>query len=376
MTTVTRLTSTAPAAIAVLEVRGPNAEASLGTHWVPHRGSSSIAMNTIRYGRWNSPSSTAFESVVVCKTEETTFEIHCHGGRVAADRILQDLIRSGVAIQVEASSRTRAERLQRQAIEDLASAKTQTIAAILLDQYRGALEHALTQITDRCRAQSSMEALQQTDSLIAWRSLGLHLTKPFRVVLVGAPNVGKSSLINRWLGYDRSIVHAMPGTTRDVLVEPISMGGWMIDIMDTAGLRSTVDPLEREGMHRALQAIETADLLLELRAPDVDEIPPLSIATPPRLIVYTKSDIERASPNSFSDSNSVHISARTGDGMQELQERILSMLLVQQAHPGAAIPFREEHYVMLNRARNAICSQDWNQAIKVLEQVGCASQGP
>ena len=104
-------------------------------------------------------------------------------------------------------------------------------------------------------AESSIEMLQ-------FRDLGLHLTTPWRVVLAGAPNVGKSSLMNAIAGYQRAIVSPTPGTTRDVVTVTTAIDGWPVQLADTAGLRETQDELESAGVALADAAIGEADLVI------------------------------------------------------------------------------------------------------------------
>ncbi len=90
----------------------------------------------------------------------------------------------------------------------------------------------------------------------------MHLEKGWRVVFIGSPNAGKSSLINALLGYQRSIVLSKPGTTRDVLTATTALEGWPIELIDTAGLRSSNEPLEEAGMRLAVQEASQSDLVL------------------------------------------------------------------------------------------------------------------
>ena len=106
------------------------------------------------------------------------------------------------------------------------------------------------------------DRLEQLKGLLRFGDLGLHLTTPWRVVLTGPPNVGKSSLINALVGRERAIGSAQPGTTRDVVTAVTAVGGWPIELADTAGVRQVVDPLEREGVNRAKRSREHADLVV------------------------------------------------------------------------------------------------------------------
>ena len=154
-------------------------------------------------------------------------------------------------------------------------------------------ESSLQALVSSAPADLSAAAAQIRDWL-TWAEFGLHLTQPWRVVLAGRPNVGKSSLINAILGYTRSVVFDQPGTTRDVVSAPTAIDGWPIELSDTAGLRESADPIESAGVERARATLGAADLAIVL----VDISQPASqsdraiIAEHPRaLVVAHKCDL-------------------------------------------------------------------------------------
>ena len=105
-------------------------------------------------------------------------------------------------------------------------------------------------------------ARRQIDDLLAHAATGLHLVRPWQVVVAGRPNVGKSSLINAIAGYQRAIVHSLPGTTRDIVSVQTALDGWPVEISDTAGLRRGSDPIEQAGIELAIDKIAAADLVV------------------------------------------------------------------------------------------------------------------
>ena len=133
---------------------------------------------------------------------------------------------------------------------------------MLLDQYHGALAAAIRATLAAAASGDWQTASATIDALLAHRGVGEHLTTPWRVVLAGPPNVGKSSLKNALVGYQRAIVCDLPGTTRDVVATTTAIDGWPIQLADTAGLRDAADELEAAGVARAARALAAADLVV------------------------------------------------------------------------------------------------------------------
>src|SRR5262249_40580189 len=158
--------------------------------------------------------------------------------------------------------RTAKSPLQAEAAVALGRALTPRTASVLLDQYQGALEQALTEVRAALERGDGAEAEKPLASLTRHAALGLHLTTPWRVGGGGAANVGKSSLVNALAGYQRSIVAETPGTTRDVVTTLLAIDGWPVELADTAGLREDAEALEGQGIGLAQAAAGTADLCL------------------------------------------------------------------------------------------------------------------
>ena len=306
-----RLTAPGRSAVAVIGVAGDLAADAVNAGFrprgsrplsaPPHEDGDPDGKTSVRYGFWHGENGSlggsdadlarredaaarqegeqAFESVVVTPLDEGRFEIHCHGGEAAVARILEDLRRQGVeTVDPERWVEQTDPRpwVIREAWDVLARCQTARLAAIATDQARGALvdwataektrllsaddaEQAIGGLRDRCR------------SLIRRARIGLHLARPFRVVLAGPPNVGKSSLINAIVGFERSITFDQAGTTRDVLRVDTVADGLPIELSDTAGLRSGRDTIEREGVRRARRAIRAADLVVWVTEPEAWE---------------------------------------------------------------------------------------------------------
>jgi tRNA modification GTPase len=172
------------------------------------------------------------------------------------------------------------------------------------------------------------------------------------VVIVGRPNVGKSSLFNVLAGSDRAIVTDVPGTTRDLVTEPVDIGGVAVTLVDTAGARDTIDVVEREGVSRAAQARDIADLLLvvidasEALTGD-DRLLLEQTATRRRIVIANKHD-RAATPGI---AGALRISATRGDGLAELRRAIAQNLTGDEALRDTAAISNLRHVALLEEAR-------------------------
>ena len=305
------------------------------------------------------------EEVVVSRISDDVIELHCHGGSAAVARLEELLVARGcrkVSWQ-DWAERQEADPIAADARLALADARTLRTSAILLDQYNGALRKALEQIEAARQAGDSASARRQIDALLAHVDTGLHLTRPWQVVVAGRPNVGKSSLINAIAGYQRAIVHSLPGTTRDIVTVQTALDGWPVEISDTAGLRESDDPIEQAGIELARKKIAAADLLvlvfdaslpwteadhalvvpasagneLPFRRPSLRDSARAGLQA---LLVANKSDLPRAwvpRPAMMA------VSAATSAGVDELCQEIAKRLVPHPPPPGAAVPFLPEH---------------------------------
>ncbi|MBX9788415.1 MAG: 50S ribosome-binding GTPase [Pirellulales bacterium] len=372
---VALLTPAGRGAIATLEIAGTAAPV-IGEHFAPLRRATVAALSTtdqdadlpidrIVVGYWNSQAGR--EQIVVARRAEDRFEVHCHGGHAAVEAIAEMLSRSGarrvnwrdrIAPRVADSLTTAARRL-------LADAPTLRTANILLDQHQGALSRAIADVRASIALDDMDRAAGQLKALVATASVGLHLVEPWRVVLAGPPNAGKSSLCNALLGYERSITAPLPGTTRDVVTSRTAIAGWLVEFADTAGLADSHDPLELAGVALAREQLNSADLVLWLIPSDG---PSDALLLPARLanralVVQSKCDLQVDYNNlppsatvGLSDFGSgsgatsvdqiasfdpafIATSARTGAGLAELLAAIARRLVPSPPASGAAVIF-------------------------------------
>lgn len=265
-------------------------------------------------------------------------EVHCHGGPEVVRLLQETYALRGATVAEGPTVGLRADEpaWQRDVLAELVRAPTRRTAAILLDQYQGALAGALTRIVadlDAGRGASAREALAHLERQVP---LGEHLVRPWRVVLAGAPNVGKSSLVNALVGFTRSLVAPTPGTTRDVVTTAIALDGWPVELTDTAGLRAVAAGVERAGIVRARAALATADLRLWVLDGTAPPVMPEEDGAAWHVVI-NKSDLA-PTWNRASRPDAIVVSARTRAGLDTLCAAIGQKLVPTPPDPGAAVP--------------------------------------
>jgi tRNA modification GTPase len=296
---------------------------------------------------------------------QTAIELHCHGGRAAVKRIEQTLAAAGAAV-VDWQEWVRGHASDSMAADAqiaMAHARTERTAAVLLDQYRGALQQAFEEVERLVASGQADAALAQIELLLTRASIGLHLVRPWRVVLAGRPNVGKSSLVNAILGYERAIVHPAPGTTRDNVTATTAIDGWPVELGDTAGFTSSdscvaTDAVLSRGIQLGRERIAAADLVVlvfDRCLPISAEDERLLADLPGALLVDNKCDLPRATGKR---PEVVETSALRGEGIANLLECISHRLVPDPPAPGAAVPFTEEHCVRLRAMAAGLSNSD------------------
>jgi tRNA modification GTPase len=289
-------------------------------------------------------------------TGEDVVELHCHGGRVVADAVLAAVYRLG-ARAAEAGEFTlraflndRIDLLQAEAIADLVTSGSAQAARAAVRSLEGEFSAAVTQLQAaltnlRVRIEAWLDfpdeelpfdaapaCTAELDALAAKLAAlcerarsGRALHDGLSVAIAGAPNAGKSSLLNRLAGYDAAIVTEIPGTTRDPLREQLTLDGLPVTVVDTAGLRETNDPIEREGVRRARIEVARADRLLWVA--DVREPLEATVAAARAAhaggsltIVANKIDLAGIEPRATEEQGAaiIYVSALTGQGIDLL----------------------------------------------------------
>jgi tRNA modification GTPase len=310
----------------------------------PSRGKSLVGspLGRLRVGRVGSGLGDEVVAVVV-SGDSPEVEIQCHGGSAAVALVVEALVAEGTIVRSPRAwaRHSNGSTIRAEAALALASAPTARVAEILLDQTEGALDEEIGLVIE---AEPGL-ALSRLDLLIKRAKFGTHLVEGWRVVLAGRPNVGKSRLLNALAGYNRAIVDPTPGTTRDVVTVLAAFEGWPVELADTAGLRSALDPIEAQGVTQAIVRQQAADLVVVVldRSEPLEE-PDRAILFdhPEGLVVANKSDLRAAWDEATV--GALAVSAERGNGVEELVKAIAGRLVPVAPPRGSPVPFRLVHF--------------------------------
>ena len=330
-------------------------------------------------------------------TGEDVLELQCHGGPQLLELVMKRCLELGkdqglvIAEPGEFSLRAylnnKIDLAQAEAIADLIDAQSEAAvrgaARSLQGTFSNDINDLIEEITQlRILVESTLDfpeeeieflenaqarerlntVMQKLHLLREGAKQGKILRDGIQLVLAGAPNVGKSSLLNRLAGEEVAIVTPIAGTTRDRVKESITINGVPMHLIDTAGLRETTDLVEAKGIERSWESIRAADLLIFLQDPnakgDADTLAALELkdqilkALPPKcpvLEVNNKSDLLGKAPSSQGEVQPLFISAKTGDGIEALKHKILESVGWGGSQEGAIVA-RRRHLDCLDRA--------------------------
>lgn len=313
-------------------------------------------------------------------TGESVVELQGHGGPVIVDAIVSAALKLGARMASPGEFSKRAflngkmDLAQAEAIADLIHATTKTAAIAagqsLQGDFSARVEQINTAITElRMYVEAAIDFAEEEidflgndaiknrftqiqrlfEALIKGTKLGVILQEGKQIAIIGAPNAGKSSLLNLWAGEQASIVTDIPGTTRDMVIREVSLKGVKCKLLDTAGLRETDDAVEKEGIARALASIKQADWVIHLQAmndkPDNVISKALSLAGDKTLTVYNKIDLFHKEPGIIEDC--AYISAKTGAGFEAMLDWLARHFNIEVSE-GAFIA-RRRHLDLLER---------------------------
>lgn len=333
-------------------------------------------------------------------TGEHVLELQGHGGPQVLQLVVERCLQLGARLAQPGEFSRRAflngklDLAQAEAIADLIDAGSREAARSALRTLEGEFSRKINLLRDalihlrmlveatldfpeedidfleQADAWGKLSALQvQLDGVMAQARQGALLREGFNVVLIGQPNVGKSSLMNQLAGYDAAIVTEYAGTTRDTLREAIQIEGVPIHLIDTAGLRETEDPVERLGIARTWAVLDKADVALLLidsnhgigdqEARILAQLPSI-----PLLTIHNKIDILGEAPRTSRDGKEIWISAKSGDGLDLLRQKLLELAGWNSQGEGVFIA-RARHLDALRRAGDRLAAA--NSAGRQLE---------
>lgn len=325
-------------------------------------------------------------------TGEDTVEIHCHGGALITRKVLDAALHAGARAALpgeftfKAFQNGKIDLTKAEAVQEVIASKSEQAWQAAENHLEGKLYNKIAtfqkQLTDiaaileawvdfpeeglefASKEELCGQLAQLLESMSALHKTfhdGQLLKSGFSLCLIGAPNVGKSSLMNALCGKERAIVTPIPGTTRDILEEEVQLAGLHFRLIDTAGIRQTDELVEKEGIRRSEKAAQDADLILLVY--DVSAPTPLPITLPEKktIVIWNKMDLSHDTRPSLPYSHQVDVSAKKETGLETLKEEIHKV--IWQGTP----PSKEEVILTSERHHQAL-----GQAIAALQT---ASQG-
>lgn len=379
-------------AISVVRMSGGDSRKILSDCWL---GTSPSSFNPREayFGKITSNTGSVLDEVLATwfqgphsYTGEDTVELSCHGGILVVRRVLERLYACGATPAEPGEFTQRAflngkmDLTQAEAVMDILSAQSDLALKAAQEQLSGSLGTQIKEQTDRVlhilahieahidfpdediTPEATQALLDQCatisnaiESLLGTADRGRLLRNGVRTVLAGAPNVGKSSLLNLLLGYERAIVSDTPGTTRDTLEETINVEGFALRLIDTAGIRNSDDQIEQAGIRRTTEALDQADLVLEV----VDASAPPSqhsvkTVNTHHILLLNKCDLG-IHPD-WQNTPGIPFSCKTGQGEQALNAAISSLLVSD------TLPDRQSALIAIN-ARHQHCLKLANESL-------------
>ncbi|SHE87808.1 tRNA uridine-5-carboxymethylaminomethyl(34) synthesis GTPase MnmE [Clostridium fallax] len=390
--------------IAIIRVSGDKALEIVDSIFKSKNGKDIFDMKTytMRYGHIiDSNSGENIDEVIISFmkgprsfTAEDTVEINCHGGVVSTNRVLNEVIKAGARLAEPGEFTKRAflngriDLSQAEAVMDIIKAKTELSMKSAMLQSEGKLskeihslraelldvlaliEYAVDFTEDDEEpdetipvrvGQNLQVVLNKINNLLNSAEEGKLIREGLSMVIVGKPNVGKSSLLNALLSEKRAIVTDIPGTTRDVIEEYINLDGIPVKLVDTAGIRETEDVVEKIGVERSKEKIEEADLIVFM----VDTSRPLNeedrdiinyIKNRKYIVLLNKVDLDKKVDDKDLDNlhNKIEISAKTGYGIKDLKEKIKDMFFNGNIDTESVYVTNTRHKQALYRAKENV----------------------
>lgn len=376
-------------ALAVLRLSGPHAAeiaaGCIGPRPLEPRRATLVRVQD-EHGKTIDSAVATYFAAPASFTGEHTVEFCCHGGMLVVRRLTERLLALGArpAEPGEFSRRAfengRLDLTQAEAVMDIINAGSDLALRSAQDQLQGALSKRVAEAADalisvaahnaayidfpeediapdtRDSLLAQLAAIRgQLRALLATADTGRYLREGIRTAIIGAPNVGKSSLLNLLLGYERALVSTTAGTTRDTIEENITLRGLSLRLIDTAGLHHSSDALERAGMERSRQAGAAADLILEvadISRPRTNlDLPEASGAK--HILILNKCDLP-AHPDWAEEQTAVRLCCRSGEGREQLESAIADSYLRDMGESDSTVAINTRHRHALQEAHAAL----------------------
>lgn len=379
-------------AIAIVRISGSEAIAVAERLFRGRSPLSEAAGRTVHYGSIHDGERLVDEVLVTLfraphsYTGEDSVEISCHGSAYIVSEILRLALGAGARMASPGEFTLRAflagklDLAQAEAVADLIASSSRAAHAMASNQMRGGYSEELEGLRDKLVHLTSLleleldfseedvefadrQALRRTmeqigreiDRLRSSFSLGNAIKEGVAVAIVGAPNVGKSTLLNRLLNEERAMVSEIAGTTRDVIEERANIGGVLFRFLDTAGIRTTGDRLERMGIERTMESIRRAQVIIRLvDARHMDEAMPEFEVRPEQRVLTVVNKMDAAPEGFRVPEGALGISARQGDGIEALCEALRSTVDTEGLYHGDAVVSNSRHYEALTAARESL----------------------
>lgn len=406
-------TALSDAGIGIVRISGPEAISIADRIFCNSRGKKTLSLkasHTVSYGYIMDKGSILDEVMVVLLkaphsyTTEDTVEINCHGGILLLQKVLQLVLCAGARLAEPGEFTRRAflngriDLSQAEAVMDVIHSQSELALSASMNQLTGKLTSVIRDLREQILyeiafIESALDDpehislddyekrltekcglfMQRIDGLIASANDGKIISQGIKTVIVGRPNAGKSSLLNAIMGEERAIVTQVPGTTRDVLQESVSLDGILLHIVDTAGIRHTEDIVEQIGVDKAKEYAERADLILFVidgsEPPDQREKEIISlIGQKPVIVIVNKADlttiVSDEQIHSFfpdrEDLKIARISASEGTGISQLK-KLIQLLFFQGT-------VKEDSETVITNIRHTEALREARYSLSMVEQ--------
>lgn len=360
-------------AISIIRVSGPKA-IDIVNKIFKGKNLKEVPSHTINYGFIINDSETIDEVLVSVMRKPKTFtmedivEINCHGGISTTKKILELLLEKGARLAEPGEFTKRAflngriDLVEAEAVMDLINTKTESARKIAINELQGKSSNSIKELRQEIlELMANIEVnidypeyedieevnhkrisefipkmKEKLENIIKSYENTKVIKEGIKVAIVGRPNVGKSSILNRLLDEEKAIVTDIPGTTRDIVEGEIVLDGILLNIIDTAGIRDTENNVEKIGIEKSLKSIENADLVLvvlnnndELTKEDLEIIEKVKYKK--HIIVINKNDLTtKIDLNKIKDDNIININTISSDGLDSLKNKIKEMFYLEE----------------------------------------------